>query len=44
MLTYEEFKGHPLRKDYDLRARQPLTPERPIKDIFRGPGTNGVAT
>jgi len=42
MLTYEEFKGHPLRKDYDLRGRQPLTPERPIKDIFRGPGTNGV--
>ena len=41
MLTYEEFKGHPLRKDYALRDRQPLTPERPIKDIFRGPGTNG---
>lgn len=44
MLTYEEFKGHPLRKDYGLRERQPLTPERPIKDIFRGPGTNGVST
>jgi NADH-quinone oxidoreductase subunit C len=42
MLTYEEFKGHPLRKDYGLRDRQPLTPERPIKDIFRGPGTSGV--
>lgn len=41
MLTYEEFKGHPLRKDYGLRERQPLIPERPIKDIFRGPGTNG---
>jgi len=43
MLTYEEFKGHPLRKDFPLRGRQPLVPERPIKDIFRGPGTNGVA-
>ena len=43
MLMYEEFQGHALRKDYPLRGRQPLTPERPIKDIFRGPGTNGVA-
>jgi NADH-quinone oxidoreductase subunit C len=42
MVMYEEFKGHPLRKDYALRDRQPLTPERPIKDIFRGPGTNGA--
>jgi NADH-quinone oxidoreductase subunit C len=42
LLTYEEFKGHPLRKDYGLRDRQPLIPERPIKDIFRGPGTNGA--
>ena len=42
MLTYEEFKGHPLRKDYPLRGRQPLIPEKPIRDIFRGPGTNGV--
>lgn len=41
MVLYEEFKGHPLRKDYALRDRQPLIPERPIKDIFRGPGTNG---
>ncbi len=40
ILMYEEFKGHPLRKDYPLRQRQPLVPERPIKDIFRGPGTN----
>jgi NADH-quinone oxidoreductase subunit C len=43
LLLYEEFKGHPLRKDYPLRGRQPLIPERPIKDIFRGPGTSGVA-
>ena len=42
MLMYEEFVGHALRKDYPLRGRQGLTPERPIKDIFRGPGTNGV--
>ena len=43
ILTYEEFKGHPLRKDYPLRERQPLIPERPIRDIFRGPGTSGVS-
>ncbi len=43
MFMYEEFEGHPLRKDYPLRGRQPLVPERPIRDIFRGPGTNGVA-
>jgi NADH-quinone oxidoreductase subunit C len=42
ILTYEDFKGHPLRKDYPLRGRQPMVQERPIKDIFRGPGTNGV--
>jgi NADH-quinone oxidoreductase subunit C len=42
MLMYEEFVGHPLRKDYPLRGRQNLTPERPLKDIYRGPGTNGV--
>jgi NADH-quinone oxidoreductase subunit C len=42
MLMYEEFVGHALRKDYPLRGRQGLIPERPIQDIFRGPGTNGV--
>lgn len=42
ILLYEEFKGHPLRKDYPLRGRQGLIPERAIKDIYRGPGTNGV--
>lgn len=42
ILTYEEFKGHALRKDYPLRGRQSLIPERAIKDIYRGPGTNGV--
>jgi NADH-quinone oxidoreductase subunit C len=38
LLMYEEFVGHPLRKDYPLRGRQPLIAEREIKDIFRGPG------
>lgn len=42
ILMYDEFEGYPLRKDYGLRERQPLVPERPIKDIFRGPGTSGV--
>lgn len=42
MLMYEEFVGHALRKDYPLRGRQGLIPERPIEDLFRGPGTNGV--
>jgi NADH-quinone oxidoreductase subunit C len=43
MLMYDEFEGHPLRKDYPLRGRQPLIPERPLEDIYRGPGTNGVS-
>lgn len=41
ILMYEEFVGHPLRKDYPLRGRQGLIPERPILDVFRGPGANG---
>jgi NADH-quinone oxidoreductase subunit C len=44
VLLYEEFVGHPLRKDYGLRDRQPLLAERPIKDLFRGPGTSGVSS
>ncbi len=24
ILMYEEFQGHPLRKDYPIRKRQPL--------------------
>ena len=35
---YEEFEGHPLRKDYPLRGRQGLIPERDVRDIYRGPG------
>ena len=41
LLMYEEFVGHPLRKDYPLRGRQPLVPEREIHDIYRGPGPGG---
>ena len=28
ILMYEEFVGHPLRKDYPVDKRQPLTAER----------------
>jgi NADH-quinone oxidoreductase subunit C len=35
---YEEFVGHPLRKDYPLRGRQPLIPERAVRVVDRGPG------
>lgn len=38
ILTYDEFKGHPLRKDYPVHLRQPLTPERNVHDLVRGPG------
>jgi NADH-quinone oxidoreductase subunit C len=41
LFMYEEFVGHPLRKDYPLRGRQPLTPERDVPDLYRGPGTSG---
>jgi NADH-quinone oxidoreductase subunit C len=34
----EDFVGHPLRKDYPLRGRQPIVPERGIPDVIRGPG------
>ncbi len=29
ILMYEEFIGHPLRKDYPITKRQPLVPTRP---------------
>ncbi len=41
LLMYDEFVGHPLRKDYPLKGRQPLVPERRIDDIYRGPGPEG---
>jgi NADH-quinone oxidoreductase subunit C len=41
LYMYEEFVGHPLRKDYSLRGRQPLMAERVIDEPFRGPGPTG---
>ncbi len=41
LLMYDEFVGHPLRKDYPLRGRQPLVQEREVSDIYRGPGPGG---
>jgi NADH-quinone oxidoreductase subunit C len=33
LLLYEEFKGHPLRKDYPYDKRQPLEPETwPVRE------------
>jgi NADH-quinone oxidoreductase subunit C len=34
ILLYEEFKGHPLRKDYPINLWQPLVPERHVEDTF----------
>jgi NADH-quinone oxidoreductase subunit C len=31
ILLYEEFVGHPLRKDYPILKEQPLIPMRPVK-------------
>jgi NADH-quinone oxidoreductase subunit C len=33
ILLYEEFVGHPLRKDYPVDRRQPLVPERDPIDV-----------
>ncbi len=41
LFMYDEFVGHPLRKDYPLRGRQPLVPERQVDEPFRGPGPTG---
>lgn len=45
MFLYEEFEGHPLRKDYPLRGRQPLIPEcaDTIEENFCGPGCSRPA-
>jgi NADH-quinone oxidoreductase subunit C len=37
ILLYEEFVGHPLRKDYPVNKRQPLVQERPVPN--ERPGT-----
>lgn len=34
VLLYEEFQGHPLRKDYPVNQWQPLVPEREVKGTF----------
>jgi NADH-quinone oxidoreductase subunit C len=34
VLLYEEFQGHPLRKDYPVNQWQPLVPERPVAGTF----------
>ena len=36
ILMYEEFIGHPLRKDYPVNKRQPLVQERPVPDDRAG--------
>ena len=38
LLMYPELVGHPLRKDYPVRKRQPLVPELDFPDLVRGPG------
>jgi NADH-quinone oxidoreductase subunit C len=38
LLMYPEFQGHPLRKDYPTRKRQPLVDELDFPDLVRGPG------
>ena len=34
ILLYDEFKGHPLRKDYPVNQWQPLVPERKVEGTF----------
>ncbi len=34
VLLYEEFQGHPLRKDYPVNQCQPLVPERDVEGTF----------
>jgi NADH-quinone oxidoreductase subunit C len=37
ILLYEEFVGHPLRKDYPIDRAQPLVPYREVSDIDKLP-------
>ena len=37
ILTYPEFEGHPLRKDYPAERIQPLVPYREVPDIDKIP-------
>jgi NADH-quinone oxidoreductase subunit C len=34
VLLYEEFQGHPLRKDYPVNEWQPLVPQRDVEGTF----------
>jgi NADH-quinone oxidoreductase subunit C len=34
ILLYEEFQGHPLRKDYPVNQTQPRVPERAVEGTF----------
>jgi NADH-quinone oxidoreductase subunit C len=34
VLLYDEFQGHPLRKDYPVNHWQPLVPERQVEGTF----------
>jgi NADH-quinone oxidoreductase subunit C len=34
ILLYDEFQGHPLRKDYPVNLCQPLVPEREVEGTF----------
>jgi NADH-quinone oxidoreductase subunit C len=37
IMLYEEFVGHPLRKDYPIERTQPLVPYRKVEDIDKLP-------
>jgi NADH-quinone oxidoreductase subunit C len=37
ILMYDEFVGHPLRKDYPIEKTQPLVPYREVADIDKLP-------
>jgi NADH-quinone oxidoreductase subunit C len=37
ILLYEEFVGHPLRKDYPIDKAQPLVPYREVNDVTKLP-------